>query len=74
MSQLLPLAHQVIVPQVLAIAMQQIPLHLQQLVAQQLRWELTQQAGWQQPQFGQAGQGASRGRRHDRDPVFAAGS
>src|SRR5260370_27845534 len=55
-SQLLPLAHQVIVPQVLAIAMQQIPLHLQQLVAQQLRWELTQQAGWQQPQFGPAGQ------------------
>jgi len=55
-SQLLPIAHQVIVPQVLAIAMQQIPMHLQQLVTQQVRWELAQQAGWQQPQFGQAGQ------------------
>lgn len=47
-SQLLPIAQQVILPQVVATAMQQIPWHLQQLVTQQL-------AG-QQPQFGQPGQ------------------
>ena len=47
-SQLLPIAQQVILPQVVAIATQQIPQYLQQIVAQQL--------GWQQQQFGQAGQ------------------
>jgi hypothetical protein len=47
-SQLLPVAQQVILPQVVATAVQQIPWHLQQLVAQQL--------AWQQPQFGQGGQ------------------
>jgi hypothetical protein len=47
-SQLLPIAQQVILPQVVAAATQQIPWHLQQLVAQQL--------AWQQPQFGQWGQ------------------
>jgi hypothetical protein len=52
-SQLLPVAYQVILPQVLATAMQQIPIHLQQLVAQQAAW----QQGWQQPQFAQQGQG-----------------
>src|SRR5262249_28509411 len=31
LTQLLPIAHQVILPQVLATAMQQIPIHLQQL-------------------------------------------
>jgi len=46
--QLLPSAQQVSLPQVVAIATQQIPQYLQQLVAQQL--------GWQQQQFGQAGQ------------------
>jgi hypothetical protein len=48
-SQLLPIAHQVILPQVLATAMQQIPLHLQQLVTQQVAWQLGQQMSWQQP-------------------------
>jgi hypothetical protein len=43
-SQLLPIAQQVILPQVVATATQQIPWYLQQLVTQQL-------AG-QQPQFG----------------------
>jgi hypothetical protein len=47
-SQLLPIAQQVILPHVVATATQQIPQYLQQLVAQQL--------GWQQQQFGQAGQ------------------
>src|SRR6266702_6949624 len=51
-SQLLPIAQQVILPQVVATATQQIPQHLQQLVSQQL----SQQAGWQQPQFGLQGQ------------------
>ncbi len=55
-SQLLPIAHQLILPQVVATATQQIPQHLQQLVAQQVSWQLSQQAGWQQPQFGQQGQ------------------
>jgi hypothetical protein len=50
-SQLLPIAQQVILPQVVAIATQQIPQHLQQFVAQQL----SQQAGWQ-PRFGLQGQ------------------
>jgi hypothetical protein len=54
-SQLLPVAHQVILPQVLATAMQQIPLQLQQLGAQQVAWQLGQQMGWQQPQFAQQG-------------------
>ena len=44
-SQLLPIAQQVILPQVVATATQQIPQHLQQLVA----WQLSQQTGWQQP-------------------------
>jgi hypothetical protein len=35
--------------------MQQIPIHLQQLVAQQAAWQLGQQQGWQQPQFAQQG-------------------
>jgi len=57
-SQLLPIAQQVILPQVVAAATQQIPWHLQQLVAQQLAWQQPQfgQAGSQQPQFGQWGQ------------------
>ena len=55
-SQLLPIAQQVILPQVVATATQQIPQHLQQLVTQQVSWQLSQQAGWQQPQFGQPGQ------------------
>jgi hypothetical protein len=50
-NQLLPIAHQVILPQVLATAMQQIPIHLQQLVGQQAAWQVAQQLG-QQP-FGQ---------------------
>ena len=49
-SQLLPIAQQVILPQVVATATQQIPWHLQQLIVQQL-----QQMAWQ-PQFGQGGQ------------------
>jgi hypothetical protein len=49
-SQLLPIAQQVILPQVVATAAQQIPWYLQQIVTQQL-------AG-QQPQFGQMGQNA----------------
>src|SRR6266516_2989507 len=54
-SQLLPIAQQVILPQVVATATQQIPQHLQQLVA----WQLSQQAGWQQPftQQGPSGRG-----------------
>ena len=61
LTQLLPIAHQVILPQVLTTAMQQIPMHLQQLVAQvaqQVSWQqpqVGQQGGWQQPQFGQQG-------------------
>src|SRR5215472_4232266 len=65
-SQLLPIAQQVILPQVVATATQQIPMHLQQLVAQQVNWQLAQQggwhqnlgqqAGWQQPPFAQQGQ------------------
>jgi hypothetical protein len=58
LTQLLPIAHQVILPQVLATAMQQIPVHLQQLVtqvAQQALGQLGHQTGWQQPQFGQQG-------------------
>jgi hypothetical protein len=51
-SQLLPIAQQVILPQVVASATQQIPQQLQQLVVQQL----SQQAGWQQPHFGLQGQ------------------
>jgi hypothetical protein len=47
-SQLLPVAQQVILPQVVATATQQIPYHLQQLVISQLG----QQAGWQQSPFG----------------------
>src|SRR6266567_561530 len=51
-NQLLPIAHQVILPHVLATAMQQIPMHLQQLVqqlvAQQAAGQLGQQGGWQQ--------------------------
>jgi len=54
-TQLLPVAHQVILPQVLASAMQQIPLHLQQFLAQQVGSQFGQQ-GWQ-PQFAMAGQG-----------------
>jgi hypothetical protein len=50
-SQLLPIAQQVILPQVVASATQQIPYHLQQLVISQLG----QQASWQQPPFGQFG-------------------
>jgi hypothetical protein len=57
MSQLLPIAHQVILPQVVATATQQIPQYLQQLVAQQVAWQLSQQAGWQQVQYGQQGIG-----------------
>ena len=60
-NQLLPIAHQVILPQVLATAMQQIPIHLQQLVGQQAAWQVAQQLpfglmGWQQLPFGQLGQ------------------
>jgi hypothetical protein len=47
-SQLLPIAQQVILPQVVATAAQQIPWYLQQLVTQQLTS--------QQSQFGQVGQ------------------
>jgi hypothetical protein len=47
-SQLLPIAQQVILPQVVATATQQIPWYLQQLVTQQLTG--------QQPQFGHMGQ------------------
>ena len=54
-SQLLPIAHQVILPHVVATAAQQIPVHLQQLVAQQVTWQLAQQGGWQQPYIGQTG-------------------
>jgi hypothetical protein len=53
-SQLLPIAQQVILPQVVATATQQIPYQLQQLVISQLG----QQAGWQQSPFGQFGQQA----------------
>jgi len=60
LTQLLPIAHQVILPQVLATAMQQIPIHLQQLcaqVAQQVSGQLGQQWGWQHyPQFSHQGQ------------------
>jgi hypothetical protein len=61
-TQLLPIAHQLILPQVLATAMQQIQVHLQQLVGQQAAWQAGQQQpqfgsiGWQQPQFAQPGQ------------------
>lgn len=65
-SQLLPIAQQVILPQVVATAAQQIPVHLQQFVAQQVSsqlaqqgsWQsnLGQQSGWQQPPFAQQGQ------------------
>lgn len=54
-SQLLPVAQQIILPQVVATAAQQIPVHLQQLVAQQVTWQLAQQGGWQQPYPGQMG-------------------
>jgi hypothetical protein len=59
LTQLLPIAHQVILPQVLATAMQQIPIHLQQLcaqVAQQVSGQFAPLGGWQQPQFFQPGQ------------------
>ena len=59
LTQLLPVAHQVILPQVLATAIQQIPIHLQQLCAQvahQVSGQFGQQWGWQQyPQFFQQG-------------------
>ena len=60
-SQLLPIVQQVILPQVVATATQQIPWYLQQLVTQQLAWQQPQfgqqsQFGQQQPQFGQMGQ------------------
>lgn len=58
-SQLLPIAQQVILPQVVGTAAQQIPMYLQQLVTQQVTWQLGQQGGqqggWQQPNFGQQG-------------------
>lgn len=54
-SQLLPIAQQVILPQVVATATQQITAHLQQFVAQQVTWQLAQQGGWQQPYTGQTG-------------------
>jgi len=55
-SQLLPIAQQVILPQVVVTATQQIPYHLQQLVISQLG----QQSGWQQQSpFGQFGQQTS---------------
>lgn len=66
-SQLLPIAQQVILPQVVGTAAQQIPMYLQQLVTQQVTWQLGQQlgqqgghqfgqpGGWQQPNFGQPG-------------------
>jgi hypothetical protein len=53
-NQLLPIAHQVILPHVLATAMQQIPMHLQQLVQQLVAQQTGAQLG-QQPQFGQQG-------------------
>lgn len=61
LTQLLPVAHQVILPQVLATAIQQIPMHLQQFCAQVAQQVTGQQGGWQQsqsgqqPQFGQQG-------------------
>jgi hypothetical protein len=55
-SQLLPIAQQVILPQVVATALQQIPHQLQQIVAQQVTWQLSQQQGWQ-PRFGPQSQG-----------------
>jgi hypothetical protein len=68
LTQLLPVAHQVILPQVLATAMQQIPMYLQQLCAQVAQQVTAQQAvgqfgqqwggqqgSWQQPQFSQQG-------------------
>jgi hypothetical protein len=70
LTQLLPIAHQVILPHVLATAMQQIPMYLQQLCAQVAQQMSTQQGfgqpgqqwggqqgAWQQPQFAQPGQG-----------------
>lgn len=68
-AQLLPIAQQVILPQVVAAAVAQIQVHLHQLVAQQASWQLAQQSGWQQqpylnqltgwqqPQSGQQGYG-----------------
>ena len=53
-SQLLPIAQQVILPQVVATAVQQIQVYLHQFVTQQLNSQFGQQ-GWQQPQFGQQG-------------------
>jgi hypothetical protein len=53
-SQLLPTAQQVILPQVVATATQQIPQHLHQLVTQQVAWQLSQQASWPQSPFGQS--------------------
>jgi hypothetical protein len=58
-SQLLPIAQQVILPQVVATATQQIPYHLQQLVISQLGQQAGwQQPGWQQAPFGRPSQGS----------------
>lgn len=54
-SQLLPIAQQVILPQVTATAIQQIQVYLHQLVTQQVNSQFGQPGGWQQPQFGQLG-------------------
>jgi hypothetical protein len=56
-SQLLPVAQQVILPQVVATATQQIPWHLQQLVTQQLAWQQQQSGLGGQSPFGRPYQG-----------------
>jgi hypothetical protein len=55
-GQLLPIAQQVILPQVIAMAVQQVQQHVQQLAAQLAQPQFTGQQPTWMPQGGQAGQ------------------